>query len=117
MASASLVNHGEDLEVDLVDTPGEMGIQRRTVLASDQPGHEAIRQTPLDQICRPGVQPVLVEAEVSRNRRPRGQERVWERLRKIELPLVGDSEDIHVSGSTPHKAERRERGAMFIIPE
>ena len=43
MTPASLVNHGEDLEVNLIDAPGEMDVQGRTVMSGDDPGHEATR--------------------------------------------------------------------------
>ena len=66
---------------------------------------------PLDQVRRSGVQPVLVEAEVSCNDCSCGQERAGEWLSKTELPLVCDGEEIHVPGGTPDKAERCERGA------
>jgi hypothetical protein len=111
MTPTSLVNHGEELEVDLINAPGEIDDQRRTILASDHPGHEAMRQTPLDQVGRSGVQPVLVEVEISRNGCSSGQERVREGPRKAKFPLDGDGREIHVPGGTTDKTERRECGA------
>jgi len=33
VAPASLINHGEDLEVDLIDPAGEMDVQSGTITA------------------------------------------------------------------------------------
>lgn len=39
MTTASLVDHSEEFEVDLVQAPGEMDDQRRAVLTRDHSGH------------------------------------------------------------------------------
>jgi hypothetical protein len=108
MSPAPLVDHGEELEVNLIEAPCEMDDERRTVIARDHPGHEAIRQTPLDQFRRSAVQPVFIKVEVSRNERPGGHELARERLRKTQLALVRDGKEIHVPCRTPDEAKRRE---------
>ena len=111
MTPTALVNHGEQLEVDLIDPPGEMDYQRLAIRTSDDPGHKPMRQTPLDQVRWPGVQPVLVEIEVSRNGGSCRQEHTRERLRKTEFSVDSDGEQIYVSSGTPDKPERCQRRA------
>jgi hypothetical protein len=65
VATARLINHGEELEVDLVYPSGEVHGKRPTVAPRHHPGHEFGWQAPSQQIGRAGVQPVPVEIEVS----------------------------------------------------
>ena len=65
VATVRLINHGEELEVDLVYASGEVHGKRPTVAPRHYPGHEFGWQAPPQQIGRAGVQPVPVEIEVS----------------------------------------------------
>jgi len=84
--------------MDLVQSAGEMNHEGVSVPSGDCPGPEPGWQTPLKEICRTGVQPVLVETEVSRNTIPRHPQHGGQRLGGMKLAVLGDGNDVNVLG-------------------
>jgi hypothetical protein len=111
MTSPALVNHGKELEVNLVEPAGEVDNEGRPITPGHHTAHESLRQPPLEQFRWPRVQPGVGQTEVRRDGRPRGQESLWQRFGTTQLPILGYREEIHVSGRAPDQAESGQRGS------
>jgi len=65
VSPSGLIDHREELEVDLVQPPGEVNGKGLTVASRHNPSHETIWETPFQKVCRTAVQPVFVQIEVA----------------------------------------------------
>ena len=110
MTPSALVNHGEELEVNLVKPAGEVDDEGRPVGPGHDPAHECLGQPPFEQVRGPRVQPVLGQSEVCCDSRPCGQEGLRQRLSEAQFAILGYREEIHVPGRAPDEAEGSQRG-------
>jgi hypothetical protein len=110
MTPTALVNHGKELEVDLIEAAGEVNNEGRPVGPGHHPAHEALGQPPFQQVRRSCVQPVLGQSEVRRNSRSCGQEWLRQRVGEVQFAVVGYREEIHVPGRAPDEAKCGQRG-------
>src|SRR5579859_313730 len=107
---SALVNHGKELEVDLVEPAGEVDDEGSPVGPGHRPAHESLGQPPFEQIRRACVQPVLGQPEVCCDCGTGGQEGLRQRFGRAQFAILGYGEEIHVSGRTPDEAEGGQRG-------
>jgi hypothetical protein len=89
MAPSALINHGKELEVNLVEPAGKVHDEGRPVGPGHHPAHEGLRQPPLQQVRWPRVQPVLGQPEVRSDSCPCSQERLRQRLGEAQLAVLG----------------------------
>ena len=113
MAPAALVNHGEKLEVNLIEPVREVDDEGRSVRPGYHPVHESFGQPPFEQVRRSRIQPVLGQPEVRRDSRPGDQEDLRKRFSEAQFAVLGDCKEIYVSGRAPDQAEGTERGTAY----
>jgi hypothetical protein len=113
MTTPSLVNHGVQLEVNLVEAASEVDDQGFPIGPGHDAAHEGLRQPPSEQIRWPCVQPVLIQAEVRSDSRSCGQERFWQRLGRAQFAVDGDRQEIHVPGRTLDETKGGQRGTPY----
>ena len=95
--------------MNLVEAAGKVNDERRPVGPGHHPAHEALRQSPFQQVRWPRVQPVLSQPEVRCDSRPCSQEYLRQRLGEAQFAVVGYRDDIHISGRAPDEAEGGQR--------
>jgi len=108
VAPSRLINHGIKLEMNLVQSASKMNYQRLYISPSHDPWPESVWQAPPEELRRPGVQPVLVKAEVLCHSIPRHKKQLWERLGRAKLAVLGDGYNIDILGSPSDEAKRHE---------
>jgi len=105
MSPSALVNHGKELEVNLVEPAGKVNDEGRPVVPGYHPAHESLGQPPFEQVRWSWVQPVLGQSEVRCDIRPCGQEGLRQRFSEAQFAILGYREEIYVPGRAPDKAE------------
>jgi len=110
VAPSGLVDHREELEVNLIHAPGEMDCEGMAVVSRHDPGHEARRQTLREKVRRTAVEPVLGQVEVTRHAIPRRPQRFRQRLRWVKFTILDDREQVHIPSSPHDEAESSQGG-------
>jgi len=109
MTPSALINHGKELEANLVEPAGEVDHEGRPVRPGHHPAHESLRQTPFEQIRRPRVQPVLVQSEVCRDSGPCGHHGWRQGFGEAQFAILSNREEVYVPRRAPDEAECRQR--------
>ena len=97
VASAPLIHHGIKLEVNLVQPTCELNCEGSAILARCHTTPETAWQTPLKKVgwsCEPAFRKSKVAADAI----PRLLQSIRQRISRTEVPVFGQSHDIHVSG-------------------
>ncbi|MEX2100905.1 MAG: hypothetical protein WEA54_00075, partial [Actinomycetota bacterium] len=99
------------LQMDLVEAIGVQDGETRPDVYAMDPIEETRGKTKVQESGRAGIEPIGWQPEIPRNPRTRGDERFGERIRRNQLTLCQDADNINVACDAGHQSQRHERRA------
>jgi hypothetical protein len=107
----SLVDHGVELEVDLIEAAREMDGERLSMVTTLESVDKAVGEPEVEQVGRGRVEPILGQVEVARDLVTRFDQRSGQRPWLRERPTGKERDNVDVAGGPADQPEGEQPGA------